>query len=248
VKATLFGVPGSHPTAAVQLMLERKGIAHRRFDLLPAISRIALPALGFEGRTAPALRLDGHRLQGSRTISRALDALRPEPRLFPGEPQARAAVEHAEAWGDEVLQHAARRLMWAAVRRDRSTIGTFLESARTGVPTPLAVRTAAPVVALASRITRASDANARMDLERLPGWLDRVDGWIEQGVLGNPEPNAADYQIGASVRLLMCLDDLRPAIANRPAGHHATETVPVFEGRVPRALPPKWLTGLRTED
>ena len=56
--------------------------------------------------------------------------------------------------------------------------------------------------------------------------LDRVDALIEQGTIGGDEPNAADFQIGATTRLLMNFDDVRPAIEGRPAADHATRRFP----------------------
>src|SRR4051794_34685291 len=166
--ATLFMVPGSHPSLAAALMLDYKGIEWRRIDFAPAVHRVALRVVGFRGRTVPALRMDGRRLQGSRTISRALDELRPEPPLFPAEPERRAAVEAAEEWGDQVLQPLARRLTWAALKRDGSTIGSYLEGARLGIPHGVAVRTAPPLVVLSARLNEATDEAARADLAALP--------------------------------------------------------------------------------
>jgi hypothetical protein len=40
---------------------------------------------------------------------------------------------------------------------------------------------------------------------------------------------------------LFSIDDLRPAIASRPAGRLATRVVKHFPGRTPAVLPPKWL-------
>ena len=245
MRATLFVIPGSHPSMAGRLMLEHKGIDYRRIDLVPSVHRAVVRAAGFPGMTVPALRLDGQRLQGTRTISRALDALRPDPPLFPREPERRQAVERAEAWGDEVLQPVPRRLIWAVLKRHRPSIASFLEGSRLGIPTPLAVRSAAPVVALSARLNRVSDEQIRADLEALPGMLGRVDEWIELGVLGGPERNAADFQIATSVRLLMCLDDVRPVIEGRSAGRLATEVVPRFPGHAPRVLPPSWLEPLQ---
>jgi glutathione S-transferase len=244
MRATVYVIPGSHPSMAAMLMLERKGIDYSRRDLVAGASRPILRLLGFDGITVPAMRLDGQRLQGTRNISRALDALVPDPPLFPVEPERRAAVEQAEAWGDEVLQPVPRRLVWAALSRDRSGIESFLEGARLGIPTGLATRTSAPVVALAKRLNGATDATARADLERLPALIDTVDELIAVGVIGEPEPNAADYQIAASVRLLMSFDDIRPAVEDRPAGRLARAIVPHFPGRIPAVLPRDWLTGL----
>src|SRR5919204_291327 len=169
--ATLFGVPASHPTLAAALMLEHKGIDYRRIDFAPAVHRVGLRLVGFRGRTVPALRLDGRRLQGSRRIARALEQLRPEPPLFPSDLDRRAAVERAEEWGDEVLQPLARRLAWAALRRAHSTIGSFLEDARLGIPNGVAERTAAPLVYLSASLNGASDEAARADLAALPAYL-----------------------------------------------------------------------------
>ena len=64
-----------------------------------------------------------------------------------------------------------------------------------------------------------------------------MDAWIDEGLLGGPEPNAADFQIATSLRLLMTLDDVRPAVEARPAGRLAREVVPEFPGRGERGLP-----------
>src|SRR5919204_477331 len=242
--ATLFGVPASHPTLAAALMLEHKGIDYRRIDFAPAVHRVGLRLVGFRGRTVPALRLDGRRLQGSRRIARALEQLRPEPPLFPSDLDRRAAVERAEEWGDEVLQPLARRLAWAALRRDHSTIGSFLEDARLGIPNGVAERTAAPLVYLSASLNGASDEAARADLAALPAYLDRVDTWIEEGVLARNERNAADFQIATSLRLLMALDDLRPALDERPASRLALDVVPAFPGRVNPVVPADCLAPL----
>jgi glutathione S-transferase len=245
VAATLYVIPGSHPSMAARLMLERKGVEYKRVDLMPVISKAALKALRFPGVTVPALKLDDRRIQGTMQIARELDRLRPEPPLFPGDPERRTAVEEAERWGDEPLQEMTRRIVWNAIRRDRSSIGTYAEGARLGIPTGVATKTAAPIIAAAVRINRASDDAVRPDLAALPGALDRIDDWIAEGVLGSESPNAADIQVATSVRLLMTLDDLREAIAARPAGDLATRIVPDFPGRIGPVFPAPWLEPLR---
>ena len=96
MNATLFGVPASHPSLAAELMLRHKRIGYRRIDLVSAAHGLLVPALGFPGRTVPALRLGAARLQGTTQIALALDALRPEPSLFPHDPERRRAVEQAD--------------------------------------------------------------------------------------------------------------------------------------------------------
>ena len=43
----------------------------------------------------------------------------------------------------------------------------------------------------------------------------------------------------------MTLDDLRPAIENRPAGQLAMRVVPDYPGQTPPILPAAWLEPLR---
>ena len=42
--ATLYVIPGSHPSMAARLMLERKGISYKRRDLIPVMSKGRAPA------------------------------------------------------------------------------------------------------------------------------------------------------------------------------------------------------------
>ena len=241
----LFTIPGSHPGMAVRLMLEYKGIPYKRTDLLPVISKGALKAMRFPRVTVPAIRIDGRRVQGSREIARELDRVRPEPPLFPADPARRVAVEEAERFGDEDLQHPIRQILWWAMKKNTAPLASYSEGARIGVPIGLAVKTAAPIVALSARFNEASDANVRRDLAALPGMLQRVDDWIAEGVLGGEQLYAADFQIAPSIRLAMTLDDLRPAIENRPAGELALRVVPEYPGQMPPVLPAAWLEPLR---
>ena len=233
MRATLYGLPASHPVLAAELMLRHKGIGHRRIDFFPGVHRGILRALGFSGITVPAVKLGGAKLQGTTQISRALDALVPDPPLFPADPERRRAVEEAEAWGDEVLQPVPRRIVWNALKHDRSELATYLEGAKTGVPTGIAARTAPPVAALARRLNRATDENVRRDLAALPGMIDRVDELVERGVIGRPERNAADFQIATSISLLLTMDDVRPLIEGRPAERLARDIVAHQPGHTP---------------
>jgi glutathione S-transferase len=245
MNARLYVIPASHPSIAVQLMLEHKGIPYRRTDLMPVVSKGVLRLAGFPGVTVPALKIDGDKIQGSRQIARELERRRPEPPLFPADGEKRAAVEEAERFGDEELQHPIRQLLWWGFRRDRDPMRSYSEGARLGVPIGLAVKTGGPLVALSARFNEASDENARRALEALPGLLDRVDAYIESGVLNGEALNVADFQIAPSLGLTMTLDDLRPAIENRPAGELARRIVPNYPGRMPPVFPADWLAPLR---
>jgi glutathione S-transferase len=244
VDARLFVIPASHPAIAARLMLERKGIAYKRTDLLPVISKGALRAVGFPRQTVPALKIDGRKVQGSREIARELERLRPDPPLFPADPQKRAAVEEAERFGDEELQHPIRQILWWTLKHDKAPLRSYSEGAKIGMPIGLAMKTAAPIVALSARFNESSDENARAGLAALPALLDRVDEFVAAGVLNGEELNAADFQIAPSIGLAMTLDDLRPAIEGRPAGELARRVVPDYPGKTPPILPAAWLEPL----
>lgn len=76
--------------------------------------------------------------------------------------------------------------------------------------------------ALASRasafVFRANRGNEAQLLGMLPAAFDRIDEWIEAGVLGGEALNAADFMIAPSLALLAYRPDLRPQIAARACG------------------------------
>ena len=54
-------------------------------------------------------------------------------------------------------------------------------------------------------------------LAQLPGLLDRVDAWIEQGVVGGAHLNVADFMIAPSLALILYRPDVSPLFQGRPA-------------------------------
>jgi glutathione S-transferase len=245
-KATLYSLALSHPSQAARLMLERKGIEHEVVDLFPGLHPIALRRFGFRGGTVPALRLNGRRVQGSRAISHALDELQPEPALFPREPDRRRAVEEAEAWGEGELQPVPRRLFRWAVSH-RQSLRRWMVGEELGMPLPGVVAAAQLPMAVAfARMARATGEQARADVAGLPGMLDHVDALIADGTIGADAPNAADFQIGTTVRVLLAFSDLRDAVEGRPAADLALRVLPRYPGPIPPALPREWLAALRT--
>jgi glutathione S-transferase len=247
VNVRLYTIPGSHPGVAAQLMLKHKGIEFKRTDLFPVISKLVVRGLGFPRKTVPAMKIDGRRVQGSREIARELERLQPEPALLPSDPAKRAAVEEAERFGDEELQHPVRQLIWWALKRDKGPLRSFSEGAKLGIPVGIAVKTAAPIVALSARFNEATDENVRADLAAFGGLLQRVDELIAAGTIDGEELNAADFQIAPSIRLAMTFQDLRPMIEARPAGRLAKRVQPEIAGEIPPVLPPAWLQPLRGE-
>ena len=247
MKATVYGIPGSHPVRAARLMLDHKGIPYKLVQVPNVACRPALRAMGFPQGTVPAIKLDGRKLQQTLGISRALDEIRPEPPLFPADATARARVEEAERWGDEVLQPVPRRVTYSTpVRKGaRPDLPSFFEGSLMGIPPKVAVATAGPLLAMGARVNEAADDAVRADIAALPGMLDHVDSLIADGVIGGPERNAADFQIAPTVRLLMAFEDLRPAVEGRPAADFAMRVCPEYPGRMRALLPADWLAPLQ---
>jgi glutathione S-transferase len=237
MEGRLYVVHGSHPCETVKRAMELKDIPYRLVELPPPM-HAPIQRLLFGERTVPGLRLKGERISGSRRILRRLEELRPDPPLFPADSAARARMEEAETWGDETFQPIARRLLWHAMRRNPGAMVSYSEHAKVPLPAPL-IRMSAPLIARgAGRLNNVSDAAVRADFDALPGYLDRIDGWIEAGVIGGEAPNAADLQIASTLRLLLTLEDLRPLIENRPAGQLALRLFPQADGHMPAGAYP----------
>jgi glutathione S-transferase len=232
----LYANKTSPPSHSARLMLEAKGLEHKMVWLLPGIHPFLLRTRGFHRGTVPAMKMDGRRIQTSRAISRALEEARPEPPLFPSDPEQRVQVEEAERWGDEVLQDVPRRIVrWMSVHRPETRTMIAREI---GVPLPrLAAWINAPT---ARRLANKVNTNEEIGnaISMVGEVLDHVDELISKGVIGGERPNAADFQIAPNVRALMTVRDLDRATKGRPAADHAMRLVPEFGNDFPAGLLP----------
>ena len=61
-------------------------------------------------------------------------------------------------------------------------------------------------------------------------------------MIGGDEPTAADLQIGATLRVLLTVGDLRPLLEGRPAEALARRWFPDYPGDIPAgAFPAGWV-------
>ena len=230
-----------------RLLLEHKGIEYERRDLVPGAHVAIVKMLGFPDMTVPAVRIDGRRVQGTRGLARALDELWPDPPLFPADAAEREVIEEAERFGEQDLQHAARRLFYCAGRRDPANFRSVVlgGESKLGPVRRLLVRAGARgILWAATQGHGATDDVCVQAIEDLPGMLDRIDAWIRDGLLGGEVLTAADLQIGANVRLLLLFEDLSPWIEGRPAAELARRVAPVYPGRIGAVFPSEWLEPL----
>jgi glutathione S-transferase len=237
----LYVLPGSHPCAAVEAALALKSIDYDRVELLP-ITPVLVGPLRWGGTTVPGMRVNGERVVGSRTIMRRLDDMVAEPALLPDPSDpSRERVLDAERWGDDVFQSVPRRLIDAAFLRRPREMESYAAQAKLPL-SPALMRPAMPLTARLMAIkNKASDEAARADIAALPAQLDRVDGWIDEGLIGGEQPNAADLQLGSTVRLLMTIGDVRPVVESRPAAMLVRYFPPMVGAVADGVLPAEWL-------
>jgi glutathione S-transferase len=67
--------------------------------------------------------------------------------------------------------------------------------------------------------------------------LDRVDALIAEGTMGGAAPNAADFQILSSVRVLLEFEELRNLLEGRPCAPAARLLFSDWVGPMPSGLP-----------
>jgi glutathione S-transferase len=240
MKAKLYVLLGAHPSRSAMLMLDHKGIEYDTVTLPAGFQPWLMRFLGFRPRpgfsrqvddeaprmlreadrmgTVPALRLGDRRVMTNHDIARFLDDLQPEPPLLPRDPEHRRAVEATERWADDVFQMVARRVVVAAEVVPGRHMLNHGDDGRLG---PLLYRNRILRKVLAHVIARiafrVNPETERALLAELPGMLDRIDEWIEQGILNGEELNVADFMIAPSLAILTYRADTAEEIERRPA-------------------------------
>ena len=222
----------------VDAALRLKGLEFERVDLASGTHNEEMEKLYGEGnRTVPGVVVDGEPVHGSRAILERLERLAPEPPLYP-EPIA-DAVREAERWGDDELQDLGRRLPWGTLHFRPEAMGSF---GGAGPLDPAGTDFAIRYVHSAWKYHRISAERLADDLAGLPAKLDRVDELAREGVIGGPAANAADLQIGATLRVLLTVGDLVPLIEAGAGAELARRWFPDYPGSVPAgALPAGWV-------
>jgi glutathione S-transferase len=237
--AKLYVIPGSHACKTGMLLLDHKSIPYTVVELPTGLHPQLVRLHGFSGSrgamrlvdgrptrmsalmdrfgTVPAMRIGDERVQRNMDIARYLEQLQPEPPLFPEDPVLRSNVEEAERWGDDELQMASRRIVLAAGARDPGELHARGSEGRLGGL--LAGNTLHRRV-MAQVATGVFDVRGDKDAElvaALPPMLDRIDAWVEEGVLGGEQLYVADLVIAPSLALLDYRLDLRDELRSRPS-------------------------------
>jgi glutathione S-transferase len=235
----LYVIPGSHACRSAMLMLDYKQLPYRRVEVPTLLHPLAVRLHGFDaggearragsGRplplrvgdhlgTVPALAANGDRISTNHRIARFLDERHPDPPLFPADPEQRSRVEDAERWANDELQMVARRILLPVALRDPSEASQAAGEGRLGhllYRQEVARRLIIPMIG--RLVFNVGSATEQEMMAALPAMLDRIDDWIEAGVLGGPQLNAADFMVAPSLALILYRPDVMPLFAGRPA-------------------------------
>ena len=235
----LYVIPGSHACRSAMLMLDYKQLPYRRVEVPTLLHPLAVRLHGFDaggetrragsGRplplrvgdhlgTVPALAANGDRISTNHRIARFLDERHPDPPLFPADPEQRSRVEEAERWANDELQMVARRILLPVALRDPSEASQAAGEGRLGhllYRQEVARRLIIPMIG--RLVFNVGSATEQETMAGLPAMLDRIDDWIDEGVLGGPQLNAADFMVAPSLALILYRPDVMPLFAGRPA-------------------------------
>jgi glutathione S-transferase len=235
----LYVIPGSHACRSGMLMLEHKRAPYRRVDVVTLTHPMVVRLHGFDAGgetrvagdrrtlplrlgdllgTVPALADGKARISTNHAIARYLDQRHPDQPLLPADPEQRSAVEQAERWANDTLQMAARRIVFSAVLRDPAAMTRATDDGRMGYllyRSYLIRRLITPWIGRLSFAARQGED--RQLLADLSAMLDRIDAWVDRGVLNGPELNVADFMVAPSLALILYRPDVRPIFEGRPA-------------------------------
>ncbi len=236
---TLHVLPPSHPCKTALAALDLKGLDYEVVTLQPGVHNDEMEQIyGAGNRTVPGLLVDGEPVHGSRAILARLEELQPEPALFPGE--IADAVVAAEAWGDEELQDLGRRLPWGAMHFRPEAMGTF---APDGSPLdPAGTDFAMRYIHASWKYHGITCERLAADLAGLPEKIGYIEELAAGGVIDGETPNAADLQIGATIRVLLALGDLAALLDGTAAERIALANFGDYPGACPAgAFPAGWV-------
>lgn len=235
---TLHGLPPSPPCFTIEAALKLKGLPYERIDFPLGEQAVKMPEIYGEGRvTVPGVLIGDEPVHGSTAIMPRIDELGDGPSLYPA--AIAEAVRDAELWGEGDLQLLARQLPWAAMHFRPESMGYFAGGKPLDAKgTDFAIK----MIRGAWRYIGITAAGMAEQLQRLPTLLGEIARLQGEGIIGGEQPNAADLQIGASIRSLLIIEDLHPLLERDGTADLARRAFPEWPGRIPAgALPAGWV-------
>lgn len=237
-KVTLHVLPPSHPCMTARAALEHKNVDFELVTLDFATFGDTMEEIyGPGNRTVPGMTIGDEPVHKSVAILERIDREYPENPLYP-EPIA-GAVREAELWANGDLQDLGRRLSWGALRFRPEAAGTLAG----GQPLdPAGTDYAMKLIHGTWKYHGISAVRLADDLRLLPELIARVEELASQGLIDGEAPTAADFQIGATARVLLGVGDLKPLLGGTAAERIALRFFPDYGLEIPAgAFPEGWV-------
>ena len=138
----------------------------------------------------PALKIDGARVQGTHDDRARAGRAAARPAAVPGRPGAARRRSRRPRPGATRFQQIPRGIIWWALKREPEAQRSFLEDAQLGTAAP--DRPADQDLGAGHLGGAAAERLLRPDgqcaARAIPAALDRIDGWIADGVLNGAQP------------------------------------------------------------
>jgi glutathione S-transferase len=183
----------------VQRALQLQGLAYEAINVSPP----DIPKLNPEAKKLPVVEIEGRRVIDSTQILRAIDALSPDPSLYPEAGEARALDHLLEDWADESLYWFAVHQRWVV----DAHFEAFAEGAFGRMPAPLKwlvppiARRTAKTQVLRQGLGRLSNEQV---LRKLDEHLTALDARLSGGgFLVDDHIRASDIAVFAPLRSLL---------------------------------------------
>jgi glutathione S-transferase len=236
----------SHFNEKARWALDWKGVRHVRRSLVPGLH---IPRVMWVSgqKSVPVLVLDGRVIADSTRIIEALEAFRPEPPLYPRDPEQRRQALELEDHFDVQLGPHIRRAVFHALLLDPE-LSTNVLTLGFGPGTRRVYRALFPAIRAAMRMDmRVDAAGATRGWEQVVSALDRIEAALRpSGYLAGDAFSVADLTAAAllspvlqppefSYRLPGALPpaaaSFRASVADRPAFRWAAEMYRRHRGR-----------------
>ena len=243
----LWHIEVSHYNEKVRWALDYKGISHRRRAPIPGVLHPVV-ALAKSGKPfLPILDLDGRSIHDSSKIIEELERRRPEPPLYPADPDERArALALEEHFDEELGPHIRRVLFHALLPFTDAAVGALTVGCSNATRT--IYRVLFPGIRAAMRMDmRIDDASARRSHEKVGAALDRVEAELgPAGYLVGDRFSVADLTAAALLVPLVLppefpylpqiafpepVERYRASLLDRPAVRWAAEMYRRHRGR-----------------
>jgi glutathione S-transferase len=179
VAVILWHIEVSHYNEKARWALDYKGIPHERRVPMPGLHGLsALRLTRGRHRRLPIVEIDGRRIGDSTAIIAALEQHKPDPPLYPADPEERRRALELEDWFDEELAPELRRFVWHHTLDDTEVITkTLFTEASPGRERFL--RATAPIARFSVRRDyRVNAETAARGRERVVAAMDRLEAEI----------------------------------------------------------------------